>query len=223
MILQGESLSYCAAREKKYTIENDVINIKNGNKQIHLVGGVQVIEGLNQDFIEAEPPIERGARYKHEVRLIREKHGDLETIRAKLNLSKRKVCELLLVDPSAWSRWTSQGGEDAPPYIYRSLQWYLSLIDKDVAWHPMNSFLGLIPKRTESMQLQKLKEELHKLQAKVSEHKEGAVAAGPPQSSDELVAIRNLIQKQQDLTSGWKLLVVINLFVLIILVFEQFV
>ncbi len=43
-----------------------------------------------------------------------------------------------MVDPSAWTRWSKQGR--APAHIYRSLQWYMALIDKDSAWHPQNTF-----------------------------------------------------------------------------------
>lgn len=39
------------------------------------------------------------------------------------------MAQLLLVDPSAWTRWT-KGGDEAPPHIYRMLQWYLALEEK---------------------------------------------------------------------------------------------
>lgn len=68
-------------------------------------------------------------RYDAEVLLIKRKIGDLEYIRQTLGLTQRKMCQLLLVDPSAWTRWTKKG-EDAPPHIYRSLQWYLALQEK---------------------------------------------------------------------------------------------
>lgn len=68
-------------------------------------------------------------RYEAEAGLIRRKLGSLETIRENLGLSQRKIAQLLLVDPSAWTRWT-RGGEAAPPHIYRALQWYLALQDK---------------------------------------------------------------------------------------------
>lgn len=67
--------------------------------------------------------------YEAEVEIFKKKVGDLEQIRTSLGLSQRKICQLLLVDPSAWTRWTKQG-EEAPPHIYRSLQWYLGLVEK---------------------------------------------------------------------------------------------
>ena len=69
-------------------------------------------------------------RYEAELKVIRMRVGGLEEIRAKLGLSRRKMCQLLLVDPSAWTRWTTKGG-DAPPHIYRALEWYLLLSERD--------------------------------------------------------------------------------------------
>jgi transcriptional regulator with XRE-family HTH domain len=68
-------------------------------------------------------------KYEAETEIIRRKLGDLEAIRSQLGLSQRKMAQLLLVDPSAWTRWT-KGGEKAPPHVYRMLQWYLALEEK---------------------------------------------------------------------------------------------
>jgi transcriptional regulator with XRE-family HTH domain len=68
-------------------------------------------------------------RYEAEVQVIKRKLGNLEDIRKTLGLSQRKISQLLFVDPSAWTRWT-KGGDEAPPHIYRMLQWYLALEDK---------------------------------------------------------------------------------------------
>jgi hypothetical protein len=35
------------------------------------------------------------------------------------------MCQLLLVDPSSWTRWTKEG--QAPPHIFRALEWYMLL------------------------------------------------------------------------------------------------
>lgn len=69
-------------------------------------------------------------KYSAEVTLIKRTHGDLEGIRSKIGLSQRKMCQLLMVDPSAWTRWTKSENE-APPHIYRALQWFLLLQEKD--------------------------------------------------------------------------------------------
>jgi hypothetical protein len=67
--------------------------------------------------------------YEAQVKVIQDQIGDLEHIRATLGLSQRKMAQLLLVDPSSWSRWT-QKGHDIPPHIYRALQWYMILQEK---------------------------------------------------------------------------------------------
>lgn len=67
--------------------------------------------------------------YEAQAEVIQTQIGDLETVRMRLGLSARKICQLLMVDPSAWNRWTRRGAK-APPHVWRSLQWYLSLQDK---------------------------------------------------------------------------------------------
>lgn len=68
-------------------------------------------------------------RYESEVELIRRRFGSLEKIRGDLGLSARKICQLLLVDPSAWNRWTKRDLK-APPHIWRALEWYLIAAEK---------------------------------------------------------------------------------------------
>lgn len=65
-------------------------------------------------------------KYEAETRVFRAKFGGLEDVRRRLNLSRRQMCQLLLVDPSAWTRWT-RNEERVPPHIYRALEWYLTL------------------------------------------------------------------------------------------------
>lgn len=86
-------------------------------------------------------------RYEAESEVIRKKIGDLEAIRGQLGLSQRKIAQLLLVDPSAWTRWTKQG-EKAPPHVYRMLQWYLALQDKYPALD-VNFWLNTVSQRPE--------------------------------------------------------------------------
>ena len=67
--------------------------------------------------------------YEAQVTVIRRQIGDLESVRVNLGLSQRKIAQLLMVDPSSWTRWTRQGDE-APPHIWRALQWYSTLQEK---------------------------------------------------------------------------------------------
>ncbi len=72
----------------------------------------------------------RKLRYESEAQVVRNRLGNLEDIRGQLGLSRRAMCNLLLVDPSAWTRWTSPGAK-APPHIYRALEWYWYLRQAD--------------------------------------------------------------------------------------------
>lgn len=82
-------------------------------------------------------------RYEAEVSQIQKQTGSLEKIRTDLGLSARKICQLLLVDPSAWNRWSKPGGK-APPHIWRALQWYIISQEKLPGLTP-NFFLSHRP------------------------------------------------------------------------------
>lgn len=67
--------------------------------------------------------------FESEKEVIRKDIGDLEQIRTRLGVSRRKICQILMVDPSAWTRWT-RSTDGAPPHVYRMLEWYLLLREK---------------------------------------------------------------------------------------------
>lgn len=67
--------------------------------------------------------------YEAQVEVIKKQVGDLESIRSQLGLSQRKMAQLLMVDPSAWTRWT-RNRDQVPPHIFRALQWYMTLQEK---------------------------------------------------------------------------------------------
>ena len=65
-----------------------------------------------------------GLAYASTVEQIKKQIGDLESIRQNLGMSRRQICQILLVNPSAWTRWT-KSNEGAPPHFYRALQWLI--------------------------------------------------------------------------------------------------
>jgi len=83
-------------------------------------------EGSLPSFQRARSSLRQ--RYEAEARVIEKRLGGLDSVRESLGLSQRKMAQLLLVDPSAWTRWTS--GDAAPPHVWRALAWYLALQDK---------------------------------------------------------------------------------------------
>ncbi len=77
--------------------------------------------------------------YDAQVKSIIEKHGNLEKMRMELGLTRRKLCQLLLVDPSAWTRWTKSEAS-VPPHVFRALEWRLELqkisfVGRNSAWN----------------------------------------------------------------------------------------
>ena len=80
--------------------------------------------------------------YEAQAQVIQNQIGDLEQVRAKLGLSARKICQLLLVDPSAWTRWKK--GETPPPHVWRALQWYMTIQEKIPGLTPQY-FIGKDP------------------------------------------------------------------------------
>lgn len=85
------------------------------------------LSGSREESLRAKTSLR--LNYEAQVEVIRRQIGGLEGARKKLGLSQRKISQLLLVDPSAWTRWI-RDGEKAPPHIFRALQWYLSLQEK---------------------------------------------------------------------------------------------
>lgn len=101
----------------------------------------------NQTFIEpAKAKTSLRMTYEAQGQVIRKQIGELEEVREKLGLSARKISQLLLVDPSAWTRWTKTRDEknQAPPHIWRALQWYMMLQEKIPGLTPQY-FIGKDP------------------------------------------------------------------------------
>ncbi len=95
------------------------------------------------------------------------KSGSLEEVRKSLGFSQRKMAELLMVDPSAWTRWTKEG---APPYVYRALEWYM-LLSKEAPHQAHSYWLATVGARgydsDEKHLLSKLKNENTVLEEKL--------------------------------------------------------
>lgn len=87
------------------------------------------------DHLDILEPIGRSKtslrlKYEAETRVFLTKFGGLESIRKSLGFSQRKMSQILMVDPSAWSRWIKDETK-VPPHIVRSLEWLLQLEEKN--------------------------------------------------------------------------------------------
>lgn len=160
-------------------------------------------------------------RYEAEVAVIRKSLGGLEEIRTGLGLSRRKMCQLLMVDPSAWTRWTKRGSHP-PAHVYRALQWYLALIDKQPGWHPKNSFnvgevtrvqdekMGLLQADLER-QIAYLKRENTRLEDILGE-KIAQIEARNPFID---------LEKELSIGMGWKLIALVNFIAVVVMILSQ--
>ncbi|HEX7674249.1 MAG TPA: hypothetical protein VF412_08760 [Bdellovibrio sp.] len=125
--------------------------------------GLEIDETMlsNESFQEGEdsPRSKTSLRmhYEAQVSVIRRQLGDLESVRLGLGLSQRKMSQLLMVDPSSWTRWTRQGDE-APPHIWRALQWFSALNDKIPGLTP-HYFINQSPQVLHQKALQELDHE----------------------------------------------------------------
>ena len=108
------------------------------------------------DDQRSRPKTSHRLHYEAQVQVIKKQSGDLENIREKLGLSGRKISQLLMVDPSAWTRWTKHK-DQVPPHIYRALQWYLILQEKIPGLTPQY-FIGKDPEVLHQSTLKRLLE-----------------------------------------------------------------
>lgn len=95
--------------------------------------------------------------YEAQVSVIQKQLGNLDEIRGNLGLSQRKMAQLLMVDPSSWTRWT-RNGDEAPPHIWRALQWYLALNEKLPGLTPQY-FISTTPQNLHEKALKELEVE----------------------------------------------------------------
>ena len=103
-----------SASAKNDAAENEIIDTESSvENNDNVVSFSKSSSGLREQYLKEKLDIES-------------EHGTLEDMREKLGMSRRKICQLLLVDPSAWTRWT-KSKEGAPPHVYQALRWYMEL------------------------------------------------------------------------------------------------
>jgi transcriptional regulator with XRE-family HTH domain len=95
--------------------------------------------------------------YDAQAAVIERQLDGLEGVRSKLGLSQRKMAQLLMVDPSAWTRWNRPGNR-APGIVWRSLQWYMILQEKIPGLTP-NYFLAAAPSVVQAEALKGIRRE----------------------------------------------------------------
>lgn len=132
---------------------------------------------FKQDFMSAETvdllnddlKVKTSLRmsYEAQAQVIRHQLGPLDGVRLKLGLSQRKIAQLLMVDPSAWTRWTKNEMDSAPPHIWRALQWYMIIQEKIPGLTPQY-FTGKDPQVLHLKALEKIESEKILLQTQLN-------------------------------------------------------
>ncbi|MGE4130046.1 MAG: hypothetical protein AB7F86_00325 [Bdellovibrionales bacterium] len=109
-------------------------------------------------------------KYEAEIRVFRSKYGGLEQVRQGMGLTRRKICQLLMVDPSAWTRWL-RDEDKVPPAIYRSLESMILLNEKNpdlmrVLGSRVSQSLGIEKSSELKLKIEHLEAELDALKSK---------------------------------------------------------
>lgn len=128
---------------------------------------------------------------------------DLEETRLSLGLSRRQMCLLLKVDPSAWTRWM-KSKKGAPLHIHQALGWYMQVIRQNPDIHaPLKLEKTFLQnKKDQDLQIKALKRELQFLKDKEFAKKDAMeILAQKIQESFEniLIKFRNQMEPQKTL------------------------
>ena len=130
-------------------------------------------------------------RYLLERDRIKQQIGNLRQILEVLGVNQRRACQLLLVDPSAWTRWNKT---EAPPHIYQALKWLVMLKKTSpslVGSADIETRLDLVQSATQS-KLKELERNVSSLERALS-YQPVAIS-----SSNDSVQISELFQAQEE-------------------------
>ncbi|NQZ00711.1 MAG: hypothetical protein HRT45_08585 [Bdellovibrionales bacterium] len=173
------------------------------------------IEGTGQD---GKTKSSLRIKYEAEKRSLEKQLGSLEEIRSRLGLSQRKMAQLLMVDPSAWTRWIKDP-DKVPPHVYRSLQWYLELTEKQPQWSPENSFGPLTQKLNQKIDeafsgdSSRLHQELASLRHE-HEMKSRQIAALQESLDEQSQSFAEKVDNKDTALAIWKLFILLNSIIL---------
>lgn len=152
---------------------------------------------------------EQRIRYESEMALIQRKYGTLEDMRHRLGLSQRKMAELLMVDPSAWTRWTKGQGEKVPPHVYRALAWYMELQEFRQSVRDANS-VNVAPPSPKNIETAVSKVDFEAVKGEIEN-----------EWAEKMAAMQSRYEKELAVTYGWKLFLILNTAAILYLIFSN--
>jgi hypothetical protein len=173
---------------------------------------VQYEEGAGLTNEHAQASHSHGGRKQHhekfqaQIRDITGRYGSLEVMRQRLKMSRRQICDYLMVDQSAWSRWVQETSKGAPPHVYRTLALAVeqNLQDSDVRSRVTQS-QDLVQGHADHFN-SLVKDELAELELKMREQHMSQIE----NMRERLDASLRQNEKFEILKLGWKIILIIN-------------
>lgn len=149
-------------------------------------------------------------KFGREISQIHQKYGDLENMRQTLKCSRREICEYLMVDASAWSRWTSGDRITAPPHVYRTMALIMEQKLSNLSTGPLES-----RKQKKALQEDGLRDEYLRNEYLAQEYLPQIDAL---KEKLEITIKQN--EKYEILTMGWKIILILNSILLFYVLFR---
>lgn len=150
-------------------------------------------------------------RFEAEVEVLLMRYGSLEAMRKRLQLSRREICKILLVDPSAWTRWTSHD-RTAPPHVYKTMALLMEKVEKNPeafnAQNTQNADLNTL-KKIEA-DLKKVEVEMRQEQRVLNEQAQKELLSQIEIVRSEAAKLKMQAEQRLVLTLGWKFLIILN-------------
>ncbi|MEQ1664649.1 MAG: hypothetical protein ABL927_04660 [Bdellovibrionales bacterium] len=146
---------------------------------------------------------------QYQVELLKQKIGGLEKARERLGYSRRKICQELLVDPSAWTRWTKNNIESAPAHVYKMLSFLIDAADRTSNANRTSNYADV---KQKAHDLTFIEPKLHDLDLNFSHTEFLSQLAALREESQKL---KVQISNREVLSFGWKLMVIINIVLLL--------
>lgn len=133
------------------------------------------------------------------------------------------MAQLLLVDPSAWSRWVKDESK-IPPHVIKALQWYLLLEQKDPVFQQWRE---MILKREPDLGLDRWRRGIEEKISRIPAQNQGfspvndQIRERLSELQHENAKLAAEVDKRLIMGVGWKLILVLNTGILLYWAFRN--
>jgi hypothetical protein len=135
------------------------------------------------------------------------------------------MAEYLLVDPSAWTRWTSEGAEEsAPLHVYKTMSFLMVQFEGDPSFVRQASTVDVETfKRLEFELRREARDQQREVSADLRQQFDHelteAKLAMRQEFSREVEALKKIALGREELSFGWKIVLLLNALVTLYLIF----